>query len=182
MSDISSEYDKIDSLFIAKDLDRINSVFMFLCYGYDTNNDIELIKYMVESGIDPRMDNDEPFVTSCLAQDVRIPLYFLNECGADIHAQNNEGFKRAVKRNSLMLKIFFEANAAIPDDVITAAIESGNDIVIERFIGHGVEPEHICQLLFQQIHVDNGGLYSRTLKTLIKYDTDFTRGIRRVFK
>ena len=68
-------------------MDCVNKCFIKIMY--DWNLSLEEFKIAIEEGVDPRYNDDMPFIYSCKYTPSTIAHYLLETYNADIHAHNN---------------------------------------------------------------------------------------------
>lgn len=111
---------------------------------------------MVDHGANPRIDNDRCFIEICLnCNDFTIPSYFINECGADINAQNGAALKRAFDYSYLqMARMLIDNGTSLTDNVLSEIMGHYNvdDAKLKLLIESGIEPDRICRLFLESFH------------------------------
>lgn len=116
-------HQKIDRLFEGNNKKSINTFFYGLCET--PKKYLNEIKYMVDLGVDARMDDDQAFVISCRFGDVLSTNYFLSEIGVDINTQNGWALVEACHRNNeIVVEILLQNNIVVTDKVIDQIIDS----------------------------------------------------------
>lgn len=150
-----------------------------LDYFSITLNDI---KYMVSLGANPRADNDKAFVASSDNDDTNIPLFFLNECGADINARNGAALSHVLghwKPNKNRIDMLFDNGIVITDETITEVVREEVSLSLKYLLDKGADPNRVTEL-FLGFHFskENAKPFFQMLKYLSDTGVDFNQIIQ----
>ena len=109
-----SVIEEFNELLLNGNQDTINKFFLSKCIS----GTLEEIRYMVENGANPRIHDDKAFINSCGIKQ-EIMLYYLNECGANINAQNSEALRTAIWTNNISnIKLLINNGIIITDKIL----------------------------------------------------------------
>jgi hypothetical protein len=101
---------------------------------------LEHVKYGIEMGVDPRMDNDWPLQSASTNGHLELVKYFL-ENGADIHADNDNSLIWASKNGHVqVVKYLLENGADIHaenDEALNSAASYGRLEVVKFLVKNG---------------------------------------------
>ena len=148
-----------DAFFAQHNQDEIDEYFLTRC---EKHFPLSEIKYMVSKGANPRMENDEPFIASCGRFDVNVPLYFLNECGADINAQNGKALVLSCTSPyapTEIIAMLLEAGIMITAKAIMQAVIKENKDILGLMVKHGASIEDITRLYWNYLNIENHGCF-----------------------
>lgn len=108
---IALYWHNIDSLILSN---------LLYCLMLNVNRELTLvdINQFIQFGADPRYNNDSLFIRSCQKLSPDIILFFLNDCGCDINAQNSEALIEAANNCPSNIKLLLELGINITDDFI----------------------------------------------------------------
>lgn len=116
-----------------------------------SNKDITLddVEFMVYNGANPRSHDDLAFIHSCASTDINIPLFFINNCGADIHSQNDKAVRYALLyvRNEIC-KMLVDNGVIISDEVIKSIVATLQYDSFQLLLDVGINPERIAKIFF----------------------------------
>ena len=142
---MSTRIEKFNELLLEDNQEKINN-YLF-CYSICLT--LDEFRYMVENGADPRINNDRLFIEICSGKSVEYLLYLINQCGADINAQNGKALSRAIKYGNIpVIKFLLESGIVVSDNAIKQAIQK-QDSIIAMMMEHGVDPERIAKIFWK---------------------------------
>ena len=163
--------DQFEKVLNGNDKELLEEYFLTIVRFWNLNT-LESVKYMVSRGVNPRMQNDKPFIIACGTTPQRMS-YFLDECGADLDAQDSRGLIRAIacdcRYNIIAL---LNRGITITENVILMAFkEDYNFDTIELFLNCRVDHAYLTRLyikycLFGRDCESGGWGYSSTMKML----------------
>jgi hypothetical protein len=170
---------KFNELLEKNDWDDINRFFIDCC----NHGTLEDIKYMIECGVNPHMNEDEAFVRSCSRNDPAIGKYLLTEHNANINAQYDGPAKLASVQ---MMKILLECGIVITNEIIREHIWTEYpecSPMIKLFLEYGIDREKIAEVFFKwNFSEQNSKTYFNILKILSDDGTDFNQVIQQIVK
>ncbi|XWV26383.1 putative ankyrin repeat protein [Tupanvirus soda lake] len=167
------DYSEIDNIIIT-DKNEANKYFLDLCL-YTRNLDV--IKYMVDSGIDPRQSDDQAFVNACVINDFNIISYLVNHCGANVNAQNGKGLKNLMghfSENSI--KFMIDNGAIVTDVVIFEAIQESDIISLQALIKYGIDPNQISRVYWNYMSI-HSSFDIKIMNCFIKNNVDLNQSL-----
>lgn len=134
------------------DLERANDHFIREC-GRLTLNDM---LYLVNLGIDPRYENDRPFIYCFMEDHSTVGAeYLLVYFDADINAYDGGALDTAaIAKNLRGYRFLLENGIRVTDSAITAGLKYIGTPVITLLVQHGINPQRIADLLEKEISTD----------------------------
>ncbi|XWV26382.1 putative ankyrin repeat protein L25 [Tupanvirus soda lake] len=170
---VMGKFDKFDIL-MQTEPSKAYAYFLELC---QSDSCVEEIRYMVDSGINPRQNNDEPLVKSCYGYNVDIVKYFINECGADVNAYDSIGLFNSVDNNThTITKFLLENGVIVTDKIIYYAIRWFKSESIELFLQYGVDPYRITNILWEYLNDQRPHMF-KIMQHLNKNNVDFNQSL-----
>lgn len=158
------------------DITKLIPHFLFKCeYG-----SVDYIKYLISLGMDPRLDNDTPFIKSCSRTTPEMMLFFLNEYYADINAQNGKAMVYAIGNHCLeTINILLDNGIILTDKAIREIFRCDGSSVMKLLLQRGEDPERLFRIFLEEyFNKDNDIAANEMLKYFDKYGTDFNAAIK----
>ena len=124
------------------------------------NNNVELIKLLIDMGANPRINDDKLFRVSCKHNYIGIISFFLNEVGADINAKNGIALVNAIQANYAIhdelinedvIELLLKSGIIISDDAIKVAFIKARINILKLFAKYGISYEYMFQIFFQEL-------------------------------
>lgn len=136
---------------------------------------LDEIKFMIENGADPRYNNDEAFLRICTSRDLNIPLYFINDCNADVNVNNSIALEYAIEFGNINnVKLLLESGINITDEAIrkTGTARNANPVEIIRLLMDYVDHERVNNCVLAKISKNISKNDKKIIKYLIENGTD----------
>jgi len=88
---------------------------------------LELIKYLINAGVNPRYNNDEFLINSCRFCDIKTIAYLIDDCGCNINASSSKALVNAfIFDRTDAAKFLLDSNIKITPDVLETACLNKN--------------------------------------------------------
>ena len=153
---------------------------------------LKQIKILVGAGANPRYNDDIFFVFSCQYDDIRSVIYFLDECGANINAQNSGALCNAIRYDQYEItKLLLDLEIEVTDKAISFSFTKdeifsldseieATDKIFSLIIGH-VNLDRIANVFVRIVFTAGGGAnrakYLNYAKILIRTGVDINQYI-----
>jgi hypothetical protein len=175
----STRINEFNELLEQNKWDEINKYFLETCKW--NGGSFEEIKYMVDHGANPRMEDDMPFVLAC-GRSKEIAQYFLNEHGARIDAQNNGALVEAAGAHRIQtMKMLLEAGIKVTPEVFKCICEYDGNREVEVLLEYGYDPQELASECLKGYILKNEIAFSM-MKSFHKHGLDFNQFFEKIFK